>query len=293
VSLALYQKIERASEYTDTVLWVSSFRLEKAELTAVFVSFGDESGNHTNERSPFMALAGYVGHATVWRRFKEDWARALADFNLTAFHMTDYLGRKTKPYCEWSNERYEKCIERFIDVINIYNLGGFAVQVPRDDFDSLISLHVKKKLINDPYILVFDTAITLILRWMFTWPRNEQVTMYFHRTSFKSKAKRVYERRRRNDPQGFRLPKDVHFVSDEFLPIQAADLLASLARNFSRSRVISDLPIKSQIEKYLIRLNKRTKTQWYPITKEKLQATDRDLSERLEASTQKNGKSHT
>jgi hypothetical protein len=107
-------------------------------------------------------------------------------------------------------------------------LGGYVVQVPREDFNALISLRVKKQIINDPYILVLDHAITFILRRMYFQPRSEQVTMYFHRTSLASKAKRVYERRRRNDPQGYRLPEDVHFVSDDFLPIQAADLLASV-----------------------------------------------------------------
>jgi hypothetical protein len=171
----------------------------------------------------------------------------------------------------------------FIDVINTYNLGRFAVQVPREDFDSLISSHVKKQIVNDPYILVFDTAITLILRRMYFQPQREQVTMYFHQTSFASKAKRVYERRRRNDPQGHRLPEDVHFVSDDFLPIQAADLLANLARNYQRGIVSGGLPITPKIEECLIRLNKRTKTQWRTLTKEDLQKADKRLAEWLQA----------
>jgi len=162
--------------------------------------------------------------------------------------------------------------------------------VPRDDFNSLISSRVKKNLIHDPYILVFDTAITLILRWMISQPRGERVTMYFHRTSFASKAKQVYQRRRRNDRQGYRLPDNVHFVSGEVLPIQAADLLASLARNFERGNASGGLPITPQIEACLIRLNKRPKTAWRTLGKEKLQETDQFLAKWLDTGSRTNGK---
>ena len=105
--------------------------------------------------------------------------------------------------------------------------------------------------------------------------------MYFDRSSFESKAKRVYARRRERDPQGYRLPKDLLFVSDDVLPIQAADLLASLARNFERGKVSGGLPITPQVEKCLILLNKRTKTIWRTLTAEKLKETDEYLTKLL------------
>jgi|SRR5208282_288953 len=122
MSLALYQEIANAVEYTDTLLLVSTFRLDKADLTAVFVLFGDESGNHTNEQFPFIAVAGYFAPPSTWKLFKTEWATALEEFGLRAFHMTEYLRRKTKPFTDWSDNRYEKCIERFIEIINAFNL---------------------------------------------------------------------------------------------------------------------------------------------------------------------------
>jgi hypothetical protein len=282
MSIPLYQEIANAVEYTDTLLLVSTLRLEKAELTAVFVLFGDESGNHTNEEFPFMALAGYFAPTFTWKLFKAEWAKALEDFGLPAFHMYDYLRRKEKPYCDWSDARYEKCIERFIETINAFNPYGFAVQVPRDAFNATISRSVKKRIVHDPYILLFDTAITMVLTRMYFQPRDEQLTMYFHQTSFESKARKVYERRRRNDPNNFRLSKDLFFVSDDFLPIQAADLLASLARNYARGRASGGLPITPKIEELLKRLNRPKMIQWRLITKEKLQETNKSLAARFD-----------
>jgi hypothetical protein len=244
----------------------------------VFVSFGDESGNHTNETYPFMAIAGYVGHPSIWKVFKNHWAKTLEEYDLSAFHMTEYLRRKALPYSDWSDKRYGHCINAFIDVITTYNLSGFAVQVPREDFDSCLSSRVKKRLVHDPYVLVFDTAITMLLRRMYLIPK-EQLTMYFHRTSFANKARLDYQRRKRNDPNGHRLADDVHFVSDQCLPIQAADLLANLARNYLRGLTVAregnTLPITPQIEACLIRLNKRIKTQWRSLTKGDLEKIDK------------------
>ena len=144
------EQIRRATEYTDTLLSVSTFRVERAEITAVLVLFGDESGNHTNERAPFLAIAAYYAPTATWKTFKNHWAETLDSFGLSSFHMTEYLRRKTKPYSEWSDKRYEDCISQLIDVINTYNLAGFAVQVSRDEYDSLLSPRVKKNFTQDP-----------------------------------------------------------------------------------------------------------------------------------------------
>jgi hypothetical protein len=111
-------------------------------------------------------------------------------FWASPFHMTEYLRRKTRPFTDWSDNRYDECIERFIEVINTFNPYGFAVQVPRDDFNALISPPVKRQIVHDPYILVLDTAITMVLRRMYFQRQDEQVTMYFHRTSFASKQEK-------------------------------------------------------------------------------------------------------
>lgn len=247
----------------------------------MFLAFGAESGNHTNGPTPFMAVAGYLAEAATWRVFKSHWSETLEEFGLPAFHLYEYLSRKNLPYSEWSDRRYQECIEALIGVITTYNVHGFAVQVSRQGYDACISLHVKKKLIHGPYILLFDTAITLILRRMFFIP-HETVTLYFHRTSFEPKARKDYERRKKNDPNGHRLAEDIFFVSEEFSPIQAADLLAGLARNYARGKVTQGgLPITPQIEACLRHLNSRVKTQWRLITKEDLQRADESLAKWL------------
>ena len=99
----------------------------------MFLAVGDESGNHSNEQHPFMAVAGYLAEIATWQAFNKQWSRQLADFGLETFHMTEFFRRKTSPYRDWSDQTCEYRIIRLIEVLNTYNLRGFAVQVSRDE----------------------------------------------------------------------------------------------------------------------------------------------------------------
>ncbi len=245
----------------------------------MFLAAGDESGNHSNERYPFMAVAGYLAEIATWQAFNKQWSRQLADFGLETFHMTDFLRRKTSPYKDWSDQTCEDCIIWLIEVINTYNLRGFAVQVSRDDYSEFLSPRVKKRFA--PYILLFDTALTEILRIMHSFPVEEQVTLCFHNSSLEKEARKAHKRRQGNDPQGHRFTDDLLFESADLPPIQAADILANLARNYHRGRVSGDLPITERIEKYLRRLVTRTPTSWRLISADDLRKAELGLTSRL------------
>lgn len=63
---------------------------------------------------------------------------------------------------------------------------------------------MKKSFAKDPYVLLFDVAITQILRWIDFTIEEERVTCFFGKTSYKPKIRALYERRRlRDKAKGF------------------------------------------------------------------------------------------
>jgi Protein of unknown function (DUF3800) len=210
----------------------------------VIVSYADESGFGRDRRYPFLALAGYYGPIAAWKGFVKRWANILEEFDLTTFHMTDFLARNP-PFDKWSDGTCEHCFGRLVETIHTYHIRGFAVQIPWEEYDRRLSRSVKKIFTKHPYILAFDTVITELLRVMYLRPLGEQLTMYFHNSSLETKAKAVYRRRRERDRWGDRLAEVPFFVSDVGYPaIQAADILASLLRNVARGRKGRELPME-------------------------------------------------
>lgn len=221
---------------------------------------------HTTGKFPVVSVAGYLGPTAAWKEFSKTWCARLEYLGLTSFHMTEFLRRKTKPYNVWSDQKYESCIPLLIEVIATYNIQGFSIQVSRDDCEKILSKEVRKAYIKDPYILVFDTAISQILRYMYFKPFDERVMCFFGRTSFNPKARQVYERRRQRDHNGHRLYDEPFFVSDtDFVAVQAADMLASVSRNFARGRIAQrtgqSLEFSMEmVERYLRLLRANTQT---------------------------------
>ena len=244
----------------------------------MIVSYADESGMHTNERSPFVSIAGYWTRKEIWKDFTPDWKRELGKYGLETFHMTEFLRRKDLPFSRWSNTEYKECIASFTRVISKWQLNGLAVVVSRSDYDTCLSEKMKKKFTKDPYILLFDFFITKMLGRVYLLPDSEKLAMYFDRTSFKPKAAVVYQRRMNNDPNGHRLVNSPCFVSShEFPPIQAADILAYLTRNFVRGSVASEVNTE-YLNKYLIQLTKAQRVSVCVLEKDDLERAEQKFS---------------
>ncbi len=219
-------------------------------VSVALVSFADESGTDQSGLFPYIAIAGYWGPICAWKGFSEDWKKVLEEFDLgLAFHMTDFLAERG-PFANWSVPNRQSCILRLVEVINSYNLHGFAVQVSHQDYTTGIATIGRAAKGNrrdwwrHPYLPVFDGVIRQLLASIHWTLEEERLTMYFGKTSsLEPKATKIFAYYAENDPVGRDRLGDLLFDKADNCPqIQAADILASVARNYLRGIVARKTP---------------------------------------------------
>jgi hypothetical protein len=105
-------------------------------LTAYF----DESGTHSE--SAAVAVAGYVSLPERWASFEIEWRRALDDYGLDHFHMTDFANG-AQGYQHWPEAQKRIRLGRFMDIINAHVIGSVGTSVPRASFERIFSKKAK------------------------------------------------------------------------------------------------------------------------------------------------------
>jgi hypothetical protein len=116
---------------------------------------------------------------------------------------------------------------------------------------------------------------------MYFLPENEKVTAFFDRTQFKAKAEEVYERRRTRDPHGSRLATCPFFVpAKEYLPLQAADILANISRRYARGKIVPG-QMSERLEGYLRLLISVNRTAFRLLTADDLKRSEAYLQARI------------
>lgn len=252
----------------------------------MLVSYADESGMHRNQQFPYVVIAGYFAIEEQWKIFNGEWSKALRACGLDEFHMTEFLAAKNAPYCDWSEKEADTNLDRFISIIVRHRLRGFCVQVSWDDYSDLLSVPVQKKIVKHPYVALFDRAVNRLLDRLYWLPSElgrEKLAMFFGRTPLWSKADVRYKAIKRTHKAGEYLVEPAVFASTkEFLPLQAADILANISRSFVRNR-FHQTEWRLTLETSLKRLVSYNQVTFERVTRRMLEKTERVFSERLKA----------
>ncbi|MGA9048199.1 MAG: DUF3800 domain-containing protein [Dehalococcoidia bacterium] len=93
----------------------------------VFAVYLDDSG--WPRGSPSVVLAGYVATCDQWKAFTAEWQRAISEFGLPYFHMSDFAGRHGV-YRTWTTEECETRFQRLAGIINACATCSVAVILP-------------------------------------------------------------------------------------------------------------------------------------------------------------------
>lgn len=187
----------------------------------------DESGTH--DGAPACVLGSYLSPANAWASFELEWKACLTEYDIPHFHMTDYENRQA-PFVGWSDDRRLALIERLVSIINRWTVGGVLVGIDlRHFYDVWVpSLTPGEREIADPYVICL---LALMGQHQFYFDQLEQ--------SEQSPVAFVLERNTKSAAQSLRflseawryegtlhVPSMTYGSRDEFLPLQAADILA-------------------------------------------------------------------
>jgi uncharacterized protein YbaR (Trm112 family) len=188
----------------------------RARLMLMLQAWVDESGNESGDA---YVLGGFVSTAVAWESFSDEWFPLL--YKGKPFHMHEAS--------RWHRSRRRERIERYIRCVERYAKYRVECSIPMPAYDSEIRGKVPK-LIDNPYFFGFHNIIAGLLHGAYAQGYRQTLDIFFdEQVIFGPRAKRWYPIVRDIVPDHLRPllpPEPIFRRDDEFLPLQAADLLA-------------------------------------------------------------------
>jgi hypothetical protein len=195
----------------------------------VAIAFVDDSGSGGD--SPYYVLAGYAASPQVWDSFSEEWKRVLdLSPRLEYFKMNEAEGLKGQ-FDGFTREQRDARLNAFIDVVLSHGLFEASLAMQEKDYRDILYPILPGKYAN-PYYWPFIGMVTA-LSGLYRWSGSDEVVDF------------IFDRQNGQEKQSLRLYEDfkvqyplwrlgeVKFRSEaEFLPLQAADLIAWQTRRF-------------------------------------------------------------
>jgi hypothetical protein len=197
-------------------------------------AFIDESG--IDGSGPVLVFAGYIGKAENWARFSNEWQAVLdREPQIPVFRMHDAAARKGA-FAGWARESRDERLREFVQVVGRYPLTAIHCSMDIAGHGEILKREHSKPL-NQLYFWPFQIMILAVAFELVEQGCAERFEIVFDvNDMFGPKAKAWYPIIRAVaeviDADAYAiLPAEPIFKSDdEFLPLQAADMLAWLFR---------------------------------------------------------------
>lgn len=218
----------------------------------------DDSGSEP--QSKYYVLAGYIAKVGEWRNFTEQWNERLLSSGLAYFKMSEAMNWSGEFSEEngWNAESIEKEVDHFSKIIFDNCASSVSCRIQHSHFrqyvNSIPSRIPKNNRAKTPYYLLFCSIISRY------WMRCEQLNIkercefiFDNQHGYEHKAKELFpmilDGNKLMFPRSHRsyIGSTPAFEDDkEYLPIQAADMMAWLLRRF---KSVGDVGKMSEIAK--------------------------------------------
>lgn len=208
----------------------------KRRVIVVIQSFLDDSG--VKGTHPIFTFAGFIGRAEKWAKFSDEWIRWLHSEPRIGYLKMNEAVKLNGEFRGFTKEERNDKLRGCISILKEYPQQAIQISVNVADYESNLAKKTAKSARN-PYFLAFFGILSGVCYEMADTGVPDQIEIIFDEHSiFKPRIDYWYERIRKDigalhDPVLARvLPPNPIFKSDlEFVPLQAADVLAWLFRN--------------------------------------------------------------
>ena len=193
-------------------------------LVLVLDGYFDESGTHAG--SDAVAVAGYLSTSEQWELFEREWQTALHEWGVECFHMTDFSNR-AKVYRSWTDQECRFRFARLVSIINRHTLASIAIIIPVKSYNHIFSKQ-GKRFVGGPYGLAASACFMDAAKVMDADYPSARIAYVFEAGApgggevlkvFQWNYSDIENRTR------FKL-LSLKFEGKEFVPLQAADILA-------------------------------------------------------------------
>lgn len=122
----------------------------------------DDSGTHA--QSAIAVAACYIAPTPQWLRFGRVWQKVAERENFSVFHMADFNARQGE-FKRWDDDKRNRVIRRLIQIIRQYTTQGFALALPKSDYDAVMPADLKAKMGNHHYSWCVKLCFGQIEKW--------------------------------------------------------------------------------------------------------------------------------
>jgi hypothetical protein len=201
-------------------------------LVPVLWAYSDESSS--DEPSFIFAFAGYVAPAESWGVFAERWTSALRQHpGITRFHATDCFAGE-QAFKDWSNEKCQQLVKELTEIINTTkDVRGFCSIIKRGEPESREGPF--GHIATDPFVPAFGAVVHGLSKRASEISGRERIAFIFDRQRQWATKALVEYNLMKDAPdlaKSNRLGAAAFESSEEFIPLQAADLLSHQLRRY-------------------------------------------------------------
>jgi len=113
--------------------------------------------------APVMAVSGYLSSDEEWVNFEPAWRKALEEFGVEMFHMTEFECRH-RPFDSWTNEMRVSLLGQLLNLVSRHAMVGIGVGILMNDYAGLSA--EDQKLLGHPYAMCSLKAVADTFRWI-------------------------------------------------------------------------------------------------------------------------------
>jgi hypothetical protein len=238
-------------------------------------AFIDESGN--DGHSPVMVLSALVATGERWKSFSDEWQNELTAPPKIKHFKSYHAATLSGCFAGFVREEAEAKTDRLTSVVLRHIAYGIVELVYNDEFDQIIKGRLYRpnrrlaREMKDPYFLLFHALVRNIIREQLPCKTKVDFTFDDYSTIGRKCLRRINEGHfTQLLPDSYKdiIGRAIPGNDEDFLPLQAADLVAGQYRRFVGERYFGQ-PTHSTA---VVTLRKSKKIQIGPIDKDEMQA---------------------
>ena len=201
------------------------FLADRAGLVALFKVYIDEGG--TNADAPVLTVAGYAARASQWKLFTRDWNRVLKPTGIKVYHATDAQALR-REFKNWTADQVGDLASKLLPIIPRY-ARGVSVSIDMREFNKAVGNRPDLlRVFASPYNACFHWFTMSLLDYAKRAKSEPRFALVHETNDMKGQAIEGFEWVKANTPfeNGASLVSLSFADKDQFVPLQAADILA-------------------------------------------------------------------
>ena len=189
----------------------------------MFQIFMDESGVH-GKASPIVTVAGYMAKPRTWETFTRRWNAAKRPIEV--FHSSDCNGFKNE-FEGWKREDRDALVIRLLTVLRERPMMGFVTGLDLKAYEEAMTDNPDlRELLPDPYGTCFHWTVATMMDLFEKQQNNERLAFFHENNDYHKQAYEAFDWIKGNRKKHTSAMTLSFGGKDDFVPLQAADILA-------------------------------------------------------------------